>query len=254
MINLNLPQREQKPRDRGLTMIIDTGSPCGLVEDYLEMSADIIDYVKLGWGTSYVTSNLKRKLELFKKYNIPVSLGGTFFELAFLQNKLPELRDHLLELNIQYLEISDGTIELSLEQKVKLIKEFSTDFKVLSEVGSKDIKKVVKPKTWVEEIKATLDAGAWKVIAEGRESGQAGLYRDTSEIRTGLIDEIVDEIAIDKLIFEAPQKSQQAWFIKEYGSDVNLGNIHYDSVIGTETLRLGLRSDTLINIHGNTLT
>lgn len=251
MIRFNLPHREEKPRNKGLTMVIDTGSPYKLTEDYLEMSAPLIDYVKLGWGTSYVTNNLEKKLKLFKKYNIPVSLGGTFFELAYLQNKLPELKEHLLELDIQYLEISDGTVEFSLEKKVKLIKEFTNDFKVLSEVGSKDIKRVIKPKTWVEEVKATLDAGAWKVIAEGRESGKAGLYRDSSEIRTGLIDEIVDEVALEDLIFEAPLKSQQAWFIKEYGSNINLGNIHYDDIIGTETLRLGLRSDTLIDIQGN---
>lgn len=250
MIQLNLPQRTIKPRDRGLSMIIDTGMPLHNIEDYLNISSNYIDYVKLGWGTALVTQNLDKKIALYKKYNIPVSLGGTFFELAFLQDKLPELKDSLHALGVQYLEISDGTIELPLDKKVKLIEDFSKNFKVLSEVGSKDIQKVASPKKWVEEIKATLGAGAWKVIAEGRENGQAGLYRDTAEVRTGLVDEILDDIAIEDLIFEAPQKVQQTWFIKNFGTNVNLGNIAFNNVIGLETLRLGLRSDTLLTMHG----
>lgn len=250
MQSLILPKRDIKPRNKGISMIIDTGIPLNNVRDHLEMASNYVDYVKLGWGTAIVTQNLKEKIDLYKEYSIPISLGGTFFELAYLQNQLPQLSEYLKELGIEYLEISDGTIELSLDKKIELIKFFRDDFKVLSEVGSKDIKKVVSPKKWVEEIKATLDAGSWKIIAEGRESGQAGLYRDSSEIRTGLIDEIIDEIAIKDLIFEAPQKAQQAWFINNFGTDINLGNIAYSSIIGLETLRLGLRSDTLPNIHG----
>jgi len=250
MRSLILPKRSIKPRNSGISMIIDTGIPLNNVRDYLNMASNHIDYVKLGWGTALVTQNLKEKIALYKEYNIPISLGGTFFELAYLQNKLPQLREYLQEMKIEYLEISDGTIELEVKEKVELIKYFKNDFKVLSEVGSKDIKKVISPKKWVEEIKATLDAGAWKIIAEGRESGQAGLYRDSSEIRTGLIDEIIDDIPISDLIFEAPQKAQQAWFINNFGTEVNLGNIAFSSIIGLETLRLGLRSDTLINLHG----
>jgi phosphosulfolactate synthase len=250
MLNLTIPERTLKPRINGLSMIIDTGIPLNSVKGHLEMASNYIDYVKLGWGTAFVTQNLKEKLKLYKEYNIPVSLGGTFFELVYLQNKLPQFKEYLIDLGIKYLEISDGTIDLPLVKKIELIKLFSADFKVLSEVGSKDIAKVVSPKKWVEEIKATIDAGAWKIIAEGRESGQAGLYRNSSEIRTDLIDEIIDEVSIENLIFEAPQKAQQAWFINNFGTNVNLGNIAFNSIIGLETLRLGLRSDTLLNIHG----
>jgi len=246
---LILPNRTVKPRDLGVSMIIDTGLPLNMVEGYLEMASEYIDYVKLGWGTACITQNLTDKVELYKKYNIPISLGGTFFELAYLQNKLDDFKKYLFDLEIKYIEISDGTISLTLEEKTELISQFSKDFKVLSEVGSKDIKKVASPKKWVEEIKQTLDAGAWKVIAEGRESGKAGLYRDSTEIRTGLIDEILDEIDIKDLIFEAPKKEQQVWFIKEFGSNVNLGNIAYSDIIALETLRLGLRSDTLLDFH-----
>lgn len=253
MYSLNLPQRTAKPRNTGISMVIDTGIPLNTVKDYLDMSCNHIDYVKLGWGTALVTQNLKEKIELYKSYDIPVSLGGTFFELAYIQDKLPQFKEYLKSLDINYIEISDGTIELTLDKKIELIKYFTDDFKVLSEVGSKDVRKVISPKKWVEEIKATLDAGAWKIIAEGRESGQAGLYRDSSEIRTGLVDEILDEISIENLIFEAPQKAQQAWFINNFGTNVNLGNIAYSSIIGLETLRLGLRSDTLLTMYGDNL-
>lgn len=253
MFEINVANRTQKPRDSGISMIIDTGIDIHSIKSYLDMASDYIDYVKLGWATSYVTQNLEEKLALYKSYNIPVSLGGTFFEIAYLQKKLPEYKEYLHSLDIAYVEISDGTIELSLSEKIELINFFKDDFKVLSEVGSKDIKKVISPKKWVEEIKATLDAGVWKVIAEGRESGKSGLYRDSSEIRTGLVDEIIDEIEIEKMIFEAPQKEQQAWFINTFGSNINLGNIAFDSVIGLETLRLGLRSDTLMYQYQNGL-
>jgi len=250
MLEFDLPTRSVKPRDTGMTMVMDTGLPLNMIEGYLEAAASYVDYVKIGWGTAVVTQNIEEKIALYKRYDIPISFGGTFFELAYLQGKLLQFKEMLLQYDIKYVEISDGTIELDLTKKRALIEEFSRDFKVLSEVGSKDIHRVVSPKKWVQEIKTTLDAGAWKVIAEGRESGKAGLYRDSSEVRTGLIDEIIDDIPIEKLIFEAPQKAQQVWFIKNFGTNINLGNIAFSNIISLETLRLGLRSDTLIDFHG----
>jgi len=249
-MQLNLPRREQKPRKKGLTMVIDTGLPLAQIEDYLELAHPYIDYVKLGWGTALVTPNIEQKIALYKKYALPISFGGTLFELAYLQNRLDEFEIFLEKNKIEYVEISDGTIELELEEKLQLIGHFSKKFKVLSEVGSKDSKAVVAPKKWVKEIQLALEAGAYKVIAEGRESGKAGLYRESSEIRTGLVEELLDDIAQDDIIFEAPQKAQQVWFIKELGSDVNLGNIAFSDLIALETLRLGLRGDTLLHFHG----
>ena len=248
-MKLNLPHRPKKPRNSGLTMVIDTGLPAGMVRDYLKSVSEIVDYVKLGWGTSIVTQNLDEKLNVYREFDIPVSFGGTLFEVALIQNKLDDFIAFLKDKGIRYVEISDGTIEMSLNDKLKYIEKFAKDFKVLSEVGSKDTKAVVAPKKWVKETKAALSAGAWKVIAEGRESGKAGLYRESSEIRTGLIEELLDEVDINDLIFEAPQKAHQVWFIKQFGSNVNFGNIAFKDVISLETLRLGLRGDTLKDIH-----
>jgi len=246
---LNLPHREKKPRKNGLTMVIDTGYPIGIIKEYLQMCSDIVDYVKLGWGTCLITKDLEKKINLYKEFDIPISFGGTLFELAVVQNKIKEFESFLKEYKIEYLEISDGTINLSLEEKLRYIEKFSKNFKVLNEVGSKDTKTVVAPKKWVKEVKSTLSAGAWKVIAEGRESGKAGLYRESGEIRTGLIEELLDEIDIKYFIFEAPQKSQQVWFIKQFGANINLGNIAFKDIISLETLRLGLRGDTLKHFH-----
>jgi len=248
---LNLPKRSKKPRNNGLTMVLDNGLPINLIRDYLELANEYIDYVKLGWGTGIITLNLEKKIELFKRYNIPISFGGTFFELCVIQNRLNEMVSFLKNLGIEYLEISNGTIDISLKEKLKYIEKFSKDFKILSEVGSKDSEAVVAPKKWVNEIRNTLTAGSWKIILEGRESASAGMYRKNGEIRTGLIEEIIEEIDIDNLIFEAPTKNSQVWFIKHFGSNVNLGNIAFKDIIALETLRLGLRGDTLKDFHGN---
>ena len=249
MFKLELPYRTVKPRNLGITMVMDTGLPLDLIEDYLKMNSEFIDYVKIGWGTSVVTNDVEKKIKLYQKYDIPICFGGTLFELAVLQNKVKEYKAVLKKYNISYVEISDGSIDMSLEDKIKYIEEFSKDFKVLSEVGSKDVHAVVAPKRWVIEIQETLKAGAWKVIAEGRESGKSGLYRESTEIRTGLLEEILDDIDIEDLIFEAPLKSQQVWLIKEYGTNVNLGNIAFDNIISLETIRLGLRGDTLLHFN-----
>ena len=248
-MKLNLPHRTSKPRNNGLTMVIDTGLGIDEIRDYLNSCSDYVDYVKLGWGTSIVTQNLDEKIALYKSFDIPVSFGGTLFEIALIQNKLDEFESFLKDKGIEYVEISDGTIEMSLDEKLKYIEKFAKNFKVLSEVGSKDSKAVVAPKKWVKESLSALNAGAWKIIAEGRESGKAGLYRESSEIRTGLIEELLDDVKLENLIFEAPQKAQQVWFIKQFGSNVNFGNIALKDVISVETLRLGLRGDTLRDFH-----
>jgi phosphosulfolactate synthase len=231
------------PREGGLTHVLDKGLGARAWEDILETGGDYIDIVKLGWGTAYVTANLDRKLELLR--DKPVVIGGTFFEVVVTQNKLDEYKTWLNQLGLTHVEISDGTIDLPRERKLELISEFARDFTVLSEVGSKDPEVNYAPYLWVEWIKEELDAGAWKVITEGREGGTAGLYRPSGEMRTGLVDEIVHDVDPSDLVFEAPTKAAQAWFIKHFGADVNLGNIPPEEVIPLETLRRGLRGDTL---------
>src|SRR3954464_10228471 len=230
-------------RDGGLTHVLDKGLGPRAWEDVLETSGAYIDIVKLGWGTGFVTPNLRKKLDVLREK--PVVVGGTFFEVVLTLDKLDGYKRWLEELGLQHVEVSDGVIDLPRERKLELIAELARDFTVLSEVGSKDSEVVFAPYQWVEWIKEELAAGAWKVIAEGREGGTAGIYRPTGEMRTGLVDEIVHEVPVDDLVFEAPTKSSQAWFVKHFGSSVNLGNIPPDEVIALETLRLGLRGDTL---------
>jgi phosphosulfolactate synthase len=223
--------------------VIDKGLGPRAWEDVLETAGDYISIVKLGWGTAYVTPNLKRKLEVLK--DKPVVIGGTFLEAVIAQDKVDEYKRWITELGLTYVEISDGVIDLPRERKLELIADLARDFTVLSEVGSKDAEVNYAPYLWVEWIREELGAGAWKVITEGREGGTAGIYRPSGEMRTGLVDEIVNSIEPELLIFEAPSKSSQAWFIKQFGASVNLGNIAPDEVIPLETLRLGLRGDTL---------
>jgi phosphosulfolactate synthase len=232
-----------EPRSGGLTHVLDKGlGPRGW-EDVLETSGVYIDVVKLGWGTAYVTPNLRRKLEVLS--GKPVVIGGTFFEVVYVKDKVDEYKRWLTELGLTHVEISDGTVDIPREEKLELIADLARDFTVLSEVGSKDSDVNFAPYLWVQWIKEELDAGAWKVITESRESGTAGIFRPSGEMRTGLIDEIVNEVPVADLIFEAPTKAAQAWFVKEFGPTVNLGNIPPDEVIPLETLRLGLRGDTL---------
>jgi phosphosulfolactate synthase len=232
-----------EPRSGGLTHVLDKGLGPRAWEDVLETSGVYIDVVKLGWGTAYVTPNLRRKLEVLR--DKPVVIGGTFFEVVYVKDKVDEYKRWLADLGLTHVEISDGTVEIPRDEKLELIADLARDFTVLSEVGSKDSDVNFAPYLWVQWIKEELEAGAWKVITEARESGTAGIFRPSGEMRTGLIDEIVNEVAFADLIFEAPAKSAQAWFVKEFGPTVNLGNIPPDEVIPLETLRLGLRGDTL---------
>ncbi len=230
-------------RDGGLTHVIDKGLGPAAWEDILDTCGDYIDIVKFGWGTAYVTPNLRRKLEVLSGKR--VVLGGTFFEVVYVRGMFDEYKSWLTDLGITHVEISDGTVEIPRERKLELIADFARDFTVLSEVGSKDSEVVFAPYEWVQWIKEELAVGAWKVVTESREGGTAGLFRPSGEMRTGLVDEIAHEIDFHDLVWEAPTKSSQAWFIKHFGADVNLGNIPPDEVIALETLRLGLRGDTL---------
>jgi phosphosulfolactate synthase len=236
--DLGLPERRN-----GLTHVIDKGLGPRAWEDVLETCGDYIDIVKLGWGTAYVTPNLRRKLDVLRDKRVVV--GGTFFEVVWARGRLEEYKRWLEDLGLDHVEISDGAVEIPRERKLELIADLARDFTVLSEVGSKDTEVVFAPYQWVEWIKEELAAGAWKVITEAREGGTAGIFRPGGELRTGLVDEIAHAIDVSDLIFEAPAKAAQAWFIGHFGPEVNLGNIPPDEVIPLETLRLGLRADTL---------
>jgi len=242
---LDLPQRPGKPRAEGLTHVIDKGLNLRDIEGLFDTAGQFVGIVKLGWGTSYVTNNLEKKIALYRSFETPVVCGGTLFEAVYARGRIDEFKSWLVANRFAHVEISDGTLEIPRDQKLELIVDFARDFNVLSEVGSKDAEVNIAPYLWVEWIKEELEAGAWKVITEGREGGTAGIFRPTGEMRTGLIDEIAHEVDVQALIFEAPTKSSQAWFVKQFGPNVNLGNIPPDEVIPLETLRLGLRADTL---------
>jgi len=243
---LDLPARSAKPREEGVTHVLDRGLSIAEIDGMIEVAGDSVDIVKLGWGTALATGNLESKLERYRAHGIPVVLGGTLTELAISQDRLERLIDWVGELGLGHFEISDGTIALDHDRKVELIERLAQDFTVLSEVGSKDdTGAITPPYRWVEQMRRELDAGAWKVIAEGREAGTAGIFRPTGEVREGLIGEIVHDIDPRRIMFDAPRKHQQVWFVRRFGPNVNLGNIAANDVLALETLRLGLRSDTL---------
>ena len=217
------------------------------VDGLLEVIGPSVDVVKLGWGTAVVSANLGPKLERYAAHGIPVVLGGTLTEIAIRQGRVEGLIAWLRELGLRHVEISDGTITLPAEVKRDLIQRLAKEFTVFAEVGSKDADFIMAPYIWVEQIERDLEAGAWKVIAEARESGTAGIYRANGEVRTGLIDEIAHAIDPARLIFDAPLQQQQVWLLKRFGTECNLGNIAPADVLSLETLRLGLRSDTVEN-------
>jgi phosphosulfolactate synthase len=227
----------------GLTHVLDKGlGPRGW-EDVLEMAGDHISIVKLGWGTAYVTQNLERKLDVLRDKRVVI--GGTFFEVVYAKNKLDEYKQWLSGLGLTHVEISDGTVDIPRERKLELIADFARDFTVLSEVGSKDSSVEYTASEWTQWLREELAAGAWKVITEAREGGTAGIFDSAGGMRTELIEEIAMEVGPMNVVFEAPSKAAQTWFIKQFGPSVNLGNIPPEEVISLETLRLGLRGDTL---------
>ena len=230
-------------RHVGLTHVIDKGLGPRAWEDILEVAGEHISIVKLGWGTAYVTGNLERKLEVLR--DKPVVIGGTFFEVCYVKDRLHDYKEWLQQLGLTHVEISDGTIEIPRERKLELIADFARDFTVLSEVGSQDSSVEYTVAEWTTWLNEELAAGAWKVITEAREGGTAGIFDSSGGMRTELIGEIANVVGPANIVFEAPSKSAQAWFVKRFGPSVNLGNIPPDEVIPLETLRLGLRGDTL---------
>jgi phosphosulfolactate synthase len=243
---LDLPTRAVKPRDQGITHLMDRGLSVAEVDGLMEVAGDAVDIVKLGFGTALATGNLRDKLARYAAHDVPVVLGGTVTELAIQQGRVDALVAWVGELGLRHVEVSDGTIALDHGEKVALIRRLAAEgFVVLSEVGSKDLTRIMAPYRWVELIEAELAAGSWKVICEARETGTAGIARPDGELREGLIDEIAHAVDPARIIFEAPQKDQQVLLIRRFGADVNLGNIPPADVLALETMRLGLRSDTM---------
>jgi phosphosulfolactate synthase len=240
----NIPDRTEKPRESGYTMVMDKGLSLREAEDMIDSSGDFIDIVKLGWATSYVTSQLDQKIKLYQNAGIPCYLGGTLFEAFVIRDQFDDYMRVVDKYNLEHVEVSDGSITMDHDDKCDYIRRISKNYTVLSEVGSKDAAKIIPPYKWIDQMRTELEAGAWKVIGEARESGNVGLFRDSGEVRQGLVEEILTQIPKDKIIWEAPQKSQQVWFIKLCGTNVNLGNIATNEIIPLETIRLGLRGDT----------
>lgn len=245
---LSLRERPAKPRERGLTHMIDKGLTPAQVDDLLSTAGDYVDIAKLGWGTGYVTPNLRVKLEVYRAHGVPVCFGGTLTEIAIAQRRFDEFRRFCSRLGMTHVEISDGTVSMPHHRKCDRIATLAEDFVVLSEVGSKAADAETDPAEWHRQIVAELDAGSWKVITEARESGTTGMFDASGRVDGDAVEEVVAGLPLDRLLFEAPQKSQQAWFISRFGPDVNLGNIEPSELIPLETLRLGLRSDTLVDL------
>lgn len=242
-----LPERPEKPRSKGLTMMMDKGLSVRQVEDFLSASSELTDIVKLGFGTSYLTNNIEQKIKLYKAAGMKVYLGGTLFEAFIVRGMFKDYIKLLDKLKLDCAEVSDGSVVMQHDQKCEYIHTLSKNFTVLSEVGSKEAGIIIHPAKWTQMMNKELEAGSWKVIAEARESGNVGIYRANGTAHTLLINKILAKVDKDSILWEAPQKPQQVWFLKLLGPNVNLGNISYDDVIPLETLRLGLRGDTFFS-------
>lgn len=240
----DLPERIAKPRNSGLTMVMDKGLSVRQAEDFVETGGAYTDMIKLGWATSLVTPKLDDKLKIYREAGLPVYFGGTLFEAMLVRGQFDDYCRILDKYKLEYAEVSDGSITIEHDEKCEYIRKLSQQVTVISEVGSKDVQKIFAPYKWIKLMLAEIEAGSWKVIAEARESGNVGIYRDSGEVRQGLVDEILTQIPEETIIWEAPQKAQQVWFIKLIGANVSLGNIAPADIIPLETLRLGIRSDT----------
>ncbi|MEI6522441.1 MAG: phosphosulfolactate synthase [Bacteroidota bacterium] len=240
----NIPQRPVKPRDNGLTMVMDKGLGLKEAELFIDSSAHLTDVIKLGFGTSYISNNLKEKIKLYKQAGLKVYVGGTLFEAFIVRNMFDDYQKLIDDLGLNMAEVSDGSLEINHDKKCEYINKLSKQVTVVSEVGSKEEGIIIHPSKWTTMMKKELEAGSWKVIAEARESGNVGIYHTNGKTHTILIDKIIAKIKVENIIWEAPIKSQQTWFIKQFGSNVNLGNIGVQDVVALETLRLGLRGDT----------
>jgi phosphosulfolactate synthase len=239
-----MPERVKKPREHGITMVMDKGLSIEETKNFLSIAGPYVDVVKLGFGTSYVTPDLKTKLEVYRNAGIPIYFGGTLFEACLIRNQLEEYITACKDYGVTYMEVSDGSINIEHKEKCKLIERLTKHAVVLSEVGSKDAAHIIPPYKWIELMRAELNAGATYVIAEAREAGNVGIYRGTGEVREGLVQEILTQIPAEKILWEAPQKSQQLYFIELVGANVNLGNISPNEMIALEAMRIGLRGDT----------
>ena len=242
-----IPERPSKPRNSGLTMMMDKGLSIRQAEDFLSVSGHLTDIIKLGFGTSFVTPNLEQKIKMYKDAGMKVYVGGTLFEAFIVRNMFDDYQKLLDKLKLDCAEVSDGSIIMPHDKKCEYINKLSKNHTVLSEVGSKEAGIIIHPAMWISMMNAELQAGSWKVIAEARESGNVGIYRANGTAHTLLINKILAKVPKDSILWEAPIKAQQVWFLKLLGSNVNLGNISYDDVIPLETLRLGLRGDTFFS-------
>ena len=243
----NIPKRPAKPRINGLTMIMDKGLSLNEAENMIVLKSELTDIVKLGFGTSLLTRNIDKKISLYREAGIDVYTGGTLFEAFIVRNQLDDFYRLMDKLKLEMVEVSDGCIQMEHEKKCELIHKLSKDFKVISEIGSKDESLTIEDDKWVSYMKKELEAGSWKVIAEAREGGNVGMFETDGEIKEQLIKKITKEIDESNILWEAPLKKQQVWFINELGANVNLGNISPNSIISLECLRLGLRGDTFDN-------
>ncbi len=225
-------------------MVMDKGLSIRQVEDMISAGEPFIDIVKIGWAVSHITPNLREKLAVYRSANIPVYFGGTLFEAFVVRDQFDDYRRLLDKYDLRHAEVSDGSLDMPHDIKCEFIRILSGQVTVLSEVGSKDEEKIIPPYKWIELINDELEAGSWKVIGEAREAGNVGLFRSSGEVRQGLVEEILSKVPPDKLLWEAPLKAQQVWFVKLLGAEVNLGNIAPEEIIPLETIRLGLRGDT----------
>jgi phosphosulfolactate synthase len=246
-MNFNLPfipERTERPRNNGLTMVMDKGLSLRSAANFLDANGTLTDIIKLGFGTSYLTKDLKEKIKLYHDADMRVYLGGTLFEAFIVRGMFDEYRKLLTDLKLETVEVSDGSIDLPHDEKLEFISKLAKDFTVLSEVGSKEEGILIAPGKWVKMMDTELRAGSWKVIAEARESGNVGIYRPNGTAHVVLVNKILAKVKSEDILWEAPQKAQQVWFIKLIGHNVNLGNIAPNDVIPLETLRIGLRGDT----------
>lgn len=240
----NIPTRTEQPRSNGLTMVMDKGLSTEEAKNFMSVCKQYVDVVKLGFGTAYVTPNLREKIELYQSHNIPVYFGGTLFEAFLIRNQVDEYIKIVEDYGLSTVEISDGSLVIPHAEKCGYIEKLAKTTRVYSEVGSKDATHIMPPYKWIELMRAELEAGSTYVIAEAREAGNVGIYRGTGEVREGLVQEILTQIPAEKIVWEAPQKAQQVYFLELLGSNVNLGNIAPNDVIPLEATRLGLRGDT----------
>jgi len=243
----NIPDRTKKPRESGLTMMMDKGLSVNETKNFIDMCEAHTDIIKLGFGTSAISPHIEKKIKLYQDAGLMVYLGGTLFEAFIVRDMFTEYKQLLKRWNLSMCEVSDGSIEISHQVKCNYIKELTKEFKVISEVGSKNENNLIDASKWVELIQKELDNGAWKVIAEGREGGNIGIFNNTGDVDSQLINKILTKIPHERILWEAPKKNQQIWFIKTLGPNVNLGNIAYNEIIPLETLRIGLRADTFFD-------